>query len=355
MKTFKVGFREGVIIDPQRRTWSGDGPRPIAWAAWYPADDAASELLTLIPAVSPLFIMGTVARDAALSEDQERFPIVLLSHGTGGTASSLGWLAQRIAAAGLIAVGVDHHGNTASEPYRPEGFLCWWERPRDLSVVLDALAEKGPFVGRIDMGRVSAAGFSLGGYTVISLSGAVTNMTLFAEWAREMPFGRGPREYPDLADHIEPLLQESSVFRASWERQSASYLDTRVNTAIALAPAPTVRAFTLDSLRTIKAPVTIMVGDADSEAPADSCSAWLHGNLPQSTLTLLGRDVGHYTLLCEGTERGKETEPAIWVDRPGVDRFSIHNRAASIALSALLQDSFRDGRRQADLPGHSRQ
>lgn len=63
-------------------------------------------------------------------------------------------------------IGVDHHGNTALEPYRAESFLCWWERPRDLTLALDHLGETGPFARRLDLDHVGAAGFSLGGHTV---------------------------------------------------------------------------------------------------------------------------------------------------------------------------------------------
>ncbi|MDX3927323.1 MAG: dienelactone hydrolase [Shinella sp.] len=332
---FKVGFREGTLYDHRRRSWSDDGPRPIQWSAWYPAQDTAIEKPFHMPPASPLFIMGSVAKDTHLNDDEECYPVVLLSHGTGGTASSLGWLAQRMAAGGFVVIGVDHHGNTALEPYRAEGFLCWRERPRDLSVALDMLHREGPFAGRLDLDCVASAGFSLGGYTVLSMAGAITDMALFREWARGLAFGNGPREFPDLAEHIEPLLRDSSVFRDSWSRQSASNLDERVKLVVALAPAPPVRAFTIDSLRAIEMPVTIMVGNADSEAPADICAVWLHENLPRSSLDLLGRNVGHYTLLCEGTDKGKALEPEICSDLPGVERSDVHERAARIALSAL--------------------
>lgn len=334
MRCFKVGFREGEASDPQRRNWSDDGPRPSRWSAWYPARNDAVEHVVTIPTASPLFVMGSVAREAPLSTDQERFPVVLLSHGTGGTASSLGWLAQHLASAGFLVIGADHHGNTASEPYRPEGFLCWWERPRDLSVILDQLMQTGPFAGRMDLERVSAAGFSLGGYTVMSLAGAITDMSHYREWAGESRFARGPREFPDVVDHIEGLLDQNPIFKASWESQTASNYDARIKSFIALAPAPT-RALTLQSLQDIHAPVTIIVGEGDTEAPADLFSVWMHEQLPRSSLHLLGRDVGHYTFLCECTEAGKDNEPALCQDQSGINRASVHEMAAGIALSAL--------------------
>jgi len=89
---FKTGFIEGSAADAERSNWSGDGPRPLTWAAWYPAEDAAVEEPGFIgPPDQPLFVMGPLARGARLSESAKRWPVVLVSHGTGGTATGLGW------------------------------------------------------------------------------------------------------------------------------------------------------------------------------------------------------------------------------------------------------------------------
>lgn len=332
---FKVGFRQGAMSDPARRNWADDGPRPIRWSAWYPADPASTERPVLLPPHHRLFHMGRVARDAGLADRRDAWPVVLISHGTGGSAGSLGWLAGALAAAGHVVIGVDHHGNTASGPYRAEGFLCWWERPRDLSVALDGLAAQGPFAGRLDLGRVTAAGFSLGGYAVLSLLGAITSMPLFRAWAVTQPLSKGPREFPDLADRIDQLFEASPVFRASWERQSASMLDRRVKAVLSCAPAPTVRGFTPESLRAITRPVTIVVGGADREAPAEQCAQWLHAHVPGSTLHMLGPEVGHYVFLGEGTALGRAEEPALWVDPPGVDRRAVQAHVAALAVREL--------------------
>lgn len=330
---FKAGFGEGSAADQERSNWSGDGPRPLTWAAWYPAADAAVEEPGLIgPPNRPLFVMGSVARGAGLSERAERWPVVLLSHGTGGTANGLGWLGCRLAAAGFVAIGVNHHGNTALEPYRAEGFLCWWERARDLSVILDTLAAGGSFAARLDMARVFAAGFSLGGYTALALAGAITDLALFEEWSQRQGGHRGPREFPDLTEHASRLLATSARYRESLARQGRSFGDPRIRAVLALAPAPPVRAFTPDSLASIALPVRIAVGDADQEAPADQCAAWLAPQLPSCELTRLGPDVGHYAFLCEATDIGRRMIPAVATDAPGVDRAAIHRQAADIAI-----------------------
>lgn len=212
--SFKVGFRQGLCPDPVRSSWSGDGPRPLRWSVWYPAHPAVETVAAEMPPGARYYLLGELALDAAPAAVVERLPVVLLSHGTGGTAASLGWLARRLAAAAWAVLGVDHHGNAASEPHCAAGFICWWERSRDLSLALDMLATAGPFAGRLDQDRVVAAGFSLGAHTALALAGAITDMRLFAAWIDGRPGACGPREFPDLADRLPELLATDAVCRS---------------------------------------------------------------------------------------------------------------------------------------------
>jgi len=330
---YKIGFAQGVTIDPERRAWRSDAPRPLSWAAWYPASPDAAVTQKLIGRRgSELFRMGFVADGAPLSAEQEFWPIVLLSHGTGGSVDGLCWLGSHLAARGFISVGVSHHGNTAIEPYLPEGFLCWWERALDLTRILDWQATDGPFAGRMDLGNVFAAGFSLGGYTVLSLAGAISNIEQFREWLdEEGDRGGGPREFPDLPDNIPHLLEHSEQFRQSMDRHSQSYCDRRIRAVAAFAPAPPVRAFEPASLRNIDVPVHITVGRGDIEAPADECALWLQQQNPSFEILLLGTDVGHYVFLPEATDAGKALEPVICRDPGGVDRPEVHRTSAEAA------------------------
>jgi predicted dienelactone hydrolase len=278
-----------------------------------------------------LFRMGRVAENAAINSLQHQWPVVLLSHGTGGTAQGLCWLGTRLAATGFISIGVSHHGNTAAEPYLPEGFLCWWERARDLTTILDLLAAQGPVAGRLDLDRVFAAGFSLGGYAVLQLAGAITSLDLFDGWLTSIgENGGGPREFPDLASHIPELRATSAQYRQSVERHSDLYLDPRIKAVAALAPAPTVRSFTPESLAKIIVPTTLIAGQNDEEAPHEQCALWLKERNLSFQLELLGREVGHYVFLPEATEAGKSLEPGICRDPDGVDRAAIHDSVAAV-------------------------
>ncbi|MCR9071577.1 MAG: dienelactone hydrolase [Alphaproteobacteria bacterium] len=331
-----VGMTSGVFQDPERRDWDGVRPRPIAWSAWYPA--AASHPHARSPdgvdgaAGAELFILPSAIHGAAFSPARSSWPVVLLSHGTGGQAEGLAWLGARLASVGYVCLAVSHHGNTGIEPYRAEGFLCWWDRPRDLTVALDLLASDPRFCGRLDLERVFAAGFSLGGYTVLSLAGAITELSLFRTWAEAQPGGpSGPREFPNLFSRFDDLLRSSKVFRTALARQSDSYADPRVRAVAAFAPAPPVRAFRSDSLAAICLPVALMAGRADLEAPHEACAQWLYEQNLVFIVELLGKTVGHYVFLNEATDLGRAEAPELCDDPPGVDRRAIHDRAAAFA------------------------
>lgn len=79
-------------------------------------------------------------------------------------------------------------------------------------------------------------------------------------------------------------------------------------------------------------PVAIAAVGADIEAPSDLCAAWVHEQLPNSTMDLLDPMAGHYAFLCECSEWGKVHETEICADAPGVDRRWIHDRAAALAI-----------------------
>lgn len=336
---FAAGYMCGLTFDRGRSAWRSSSPRPLAWSAWYPADPATPDVQEKLLGAPgrELFRMGMIAEDAPISNRHSRWPIVLLSHGTGGTADAMGWLGIALAQQGYIAVGVSHHGNTAVEPYVPEGFLCWWERSRDLTALLDALSEHSALTGKVDFDKVFAAGFSLGGYTVLAAVGAITQVELFEKWRAATGGPAGPREFPDLAEHVPALMVSSAVFRDSMERQATSYLDSRIRAVVAIAPAPPVRSFEPESLRSIRVPVLLIGGHGDMEAPVEHCASWLKSQNSSFELSLMPQDAGHAVFLPEATPIGKTLEPALCIDAHGVNRAEIHSDAARQILRHFMQ------------------
>lgn len=328
----KVGYTTGFLHDTTRQHCNGGGPRPVIWSAWYPAQPLAHPPPQR---ANTVFRLDDVHPDAPIGLGDE-FPVVMMSHGTGGSPESLGWLAGTVAAQGHVVIAPHHHGNTGSEPYRPEGFVCWWERATDISILLSVLGQSGPFAGRLDLDRVSALGYSLGGYTALALAGARTSFANFVGWldAKGAAFA-GPREFPDLAADMVALHQSSGPFRLSWQRQGDSFADPRIGCVIAIAPPPPVRAFDIGSLGEIACPVTLVTGEADTEAPTPDCTAWLLQANPRFRWVSAGQHVGHYTFLGLPDAPMSVETAFLFKDHPAVQRATVHKRVADIVLGAL--------------------
>lgn len=325
------GYRTGVVCDASRSNWQNNGHRPIAWSAWYPS----LEVDRVERPSRQFFELGNVGWEATLAR-KAKFPVVLLSHGTGGTAESLGWLARALACEGYVVLGANHHGNTGLEPYLAEGFLCWWERATDLSVMLSSLGASGFFANKLDLDQVSAVGFSLGGHTVMALAGAQTCLEEFDGWrsANGITEG-GPIEFPDAADSIPTLMEISDAFRRSWAEHGHDRTDKRIKSVIAIAPAPPIRSFVPRSVAELRLPVVILTGGADNEAPSEHCADWLVLQNDQFQRHDLGKQVGHYTFLDFPSDKLLIGKADIFSDHESVDRNKIHEQAAEIVIQSF--------------------
>jgi predicted dienelactone hydrolase len=321
-----IGFTEGLSFDAERQNWRGDGPRPLNWAVWYPAAASAVEKKS---SATTWFDEGPIARDAALEPSENPYPLVLLSHGTGGVAAGLEWLGRRLAQRGFVALAVNHHGNTGVEPYAAEGFLCLWERARDLSMLLEDENWRERLGGSVNA-YAGIAGFSAGAYAAMLLMGARVEYSQFEPDNPVKSPVSGPMEFPDLADRIPTLLEKNAIFRESWDRRRDSYADSRFTAALALAPGRSVLGFEIQSLTRISKPVRIYVGGADALAPAEECSHWLRSNVPGSELEILPK-AGHYVFLTKPSAHGLKEGQNIFSEAQSVDRAVVHER---VALSA---------------------
>jgi predicted dienelactone hydrolase len=139
------------------------------------------------------------------------------------------WLVEPLVAAGFRVIAVDHHGNNYVGGYEPEGFLFVWERPRDLTFVLDVLADEQPH------GPVGAAGFSVGGYTLAALAGArLDPQRVAAALTGRAPLPLIP-EFPGVLAALRQKVSED-VISAAVNAAGADASDSRVRAAFQVAP-----------------------------------------------------------------------------------------------------------------------
>jgi predicted dienelactone hydrolase len=328
-----VGIQRVSYFDTDRSSWQNDGSRPLKTTIWYPANDNTKMTEMLIPSDKPVFSGGWAARDAPIKESLKQYPLIIMSHGTGGSAFQLMWLGRRLAAAGYIAAAVDHHGNTAAEEaFDARGFRLFWERADDLSVLIDHLLADKKFGSAIDVDKIGSVGFSLGGYSVIAVSGGIIDLEqleVFCSGPKRDTTCDPQTEYADNERDFQQFKDTPQVVN-SLARHAHPFLDTRIKATAALAPALGM-AFTKESLSSIEIPVHIVVGESDTIAPSATNAKIIADSIGGAKLTVLKGGPGHYTFLNQCTSRGLRYVP-ICADTEGVDRAAIHAQTSELVL-----------------------
>jgi predicted dienelactone hydrolase len=206
------------------------------------------------------------------------------------------WLGYRLAAAGYLAAAVDHLGPDNCEPQLAGVFYLsdWhmWERPRDLSVVLDRLLDDELLGPRIDRQRLGAAGFSAGGASVISLVGGRLDL-------QKLQAGSEPPEplRPAVSRAItewQRLQAANPTVRESLQRTDCPCQDDRIRCAFALAPALGA-GFPGAGLSAVTAPVCLVAGRDDPVTPLAANAQHFADQIQGAELTVLPGETGHWS------------------------------------------------------------
>ncbi len=302
--TGNVGTASRAYVDDSRMSWDKKGPRPLTTTIWYPTVQSGEGVASAPTAGNPLFApLPPVIEGAVLAPNSQKYPLVLLSHGTGGSALGLAWLGRFLAARGYIVAALNHHGNTGAEPMPdPRGFLLWWERAKDVSAVLTVAG------GRIDKTRYDR---------------------FCSSAARDFTCGPQP-EFPDAPKLFAELKANDPVAQESLRHSGDSYRDPRVRAVFAIAPV-FGSGFAAADLSAIKIPVEIVVGQGDKSAPPATNGQRYAALIPHAQLVLLPQSVGHYDFVPVCTDAGKKVLDRICHDEPGVDRARIQTQVSTLA------------------------
>ncbi|WP_424974948.1 alpha/beta hydrolase family protein [Dinoroseobacter sp. S124A] len=298
--------------------------RPIAASIWYPA---AAPTYRAPVGDGPIFDPSFAYVGPAVAEGEH--PLVLLSHGSGGNADSLGWLSSGLVAQGAMVLAVDHPGSTSGDS-SPRRSVDLGARAQDLSAALDMVLADPSFARFVDRDRVSVVGFSLGGTTALGMAGV-----RFDGAVQDANCATGP----EAADCV--YFRLGGVRFADHPGYEADARDARITRSVAVDPGFGGSADPQSLAEALAGITLINLGDADRLGAADvgPDGNALAQRLPQTTYVELA-PANHFTFL--GTCKPgavalleDEKDDPICTDPEGVDRAVIHDQLIAAIAAGL--------------------
>jgi predicted dienelactone hydrolase len=102
-----------------------------------------------------------------------KLPLIVMSHGRGGSALGHHDTAEALADTGFVVASFNHPGDNAFDLSRSDDISTLYQRPNHVKRVIDfMLSPQSPYAQRIDVSRIGLWGFSRGGYTGLVLANA---------------------------------------------------------------------------------------------------------------------------------------------------------------------------------------
>jgi predicted dienelactone hydrolase len=215
-----------------------------------------------------------------------RFPLVLISHGSGGSPLLYRSLSLLLARSGYLVAMPRHPGDTLGDNELTQSLETLRNRPAQLVALMEALWRDPTFGACIADEPVTAVGHSMGGYTALSVAGG-------QPWTRERA--------PLAVAH-----------------------DARIGALVLLAPAcgPFLAP---GALAAVTAPVLALTAEHDALTPDSEIRAALAGLPHQTQVTIrMVPNAGHFSFLSPFPQAMHSPTFAPAGDPSGFDRERFH-------------------------------
>lgn len=286
---------------------------------WYPITGAEKTWKA-----GPFTISATPNADMIQGE---RFPILLLSHGSGGTPMGHRQLAASLARDGFVVVAPMHLGDAAGRPRMEQQAGILMARPRQAQEALTAILADSRFAGVIDADRLGMIGYSAGGYTALVLAGAHPNFPLASAYCA----GEGRNDIGSCRSAVERNETEAFRLLKDWKAPR----EPRLKALVLLDPLSML--FDQAGLSSVSLPTLLLRPADDTYLNAEHNGLALSRNLPSppQIIVVPGR---HFVFIDPCPESLMAESAPICKDAEGIDRPEIHRRIEADVARFLHQN-----------------
>lgn len=180
-------------------------------------------------------------------------PLIVISHGAGGSNDNHVDTAEALAQAGFVVAAVTHTGDNYRDLSYVRQRKQLVERPRQLARTIDYLLTTWHAHQQLDASRIGMFGFSAGAFAALIMAGGVPDLRLVTQHCEASP---NAWDCQYLRRNNVPMQPAAAELTTKWIQ------DTRIKAAVIAAPALGY-TFEPQGLATVHIPIQLWDGGLD--------------------------------------------------------------------------------------------
>lgn len=263
-------------------------------------------------------------------------PLVVISHGHGGSDLGHHDLAVYLASHGFVVATLQHPKDNYKDTSGVGTAAVMIGRPIQVKATISMLLHDPHWKALIEPSEIGVAGFSIGGYTALMLAGAVPRFTRLIGFCEAHPDNQNVctpfRKFEaQLEKHGGTSVRQYLTDMQRQLHRWGSTEDPRVKAAFAMAPWGLV--FDEVGLASINRPVYLYDGADDQFQPIRYNILHIAPLIKTLVGIKLIPGAGHFFFLAPCSPKLAKAAPRICTDAPGVNRVAVHRRINADALA----------------------
>ena len=226
-----------------------------------------------------------------------RFPLVIVSHGNGGSHLLYRTICTHLAQHGYVVAILEHYGNNRNNNSLENTYENLVNRPRHVSMTIDEVSAHPVFNSSVQADNVAVIGHSIGAYTALAVAGG-------EPWSKD-------------------------------RRKVNVVADTRVKALVLLAPA--TPWYLMDgSLSAVNIPILMLTGEHDLYTPPWHADLVSNGVANRALVTRREiKNAGHFSFLSPFPAHMNSQAFHPSTDPNGFDREAFHQILPGDVLAYL--------------------